>query len=76
MAIPCIDEANTHIFDQLQNIEEMFLHSNFHYFNLDSFVNLKSLLIRGYIQKDFNFDLFKNLANQLEHLGIYFQWRL
>ena len=37
---------------------------------MDSFVYLRRLFIRGKIKDDFNFDLFKNLSNQLVHLEI------
>lgn len=76
LAIPRtkIDDNNatlSHLFDQLQNIEELVLYSNFYYFNLDNFVNLKKLLLRGNIRDGFNFELLKNLYNQLDDLSIY-----
>lgn len=71
LSIPRIDENNaTRLFDQLQNIEDLILDGNLFCFNLDSFVNLRRLFIRGKIKDGFNFDLFKNLSNQLVLLSI------
>ena len=71
LIMPIIDENNTkELFDQLQNIEELRISGNFHYFNFDSLVNLKSILINGYFCDGFNFELFKNLFNQLNELHI------
>ena len=71
ISIPRIDEKNiTHIFEQIQNVEKLCLIGNLYYFNLDNLVNLKRLYIRGDICDGFNFELFKNLSNQLDHLFI------
>ena len=71
LIIPRIDENNTsRIFDQLQNIEELKLSGNLHNFNLDSFVNLRCLSLCGYIKDGFNFELIKNLPNQLDTLVV------
>lgn len=71
LIIPRIDESNTsRIFDQLQNIEELKLNGNLHNFNLDSFVNLRGLSLCGKINDGFNFELFKNLSNQLDKLTL------
>ena len=55
-----------------QSLQELELYGNFYYFNLDNFVNLKILSIDGTIDESFNFELFKNLCNQLESLTISF----
>ena len=55
-----------------QSLQELELYGNFSYFNLDNFVNLKILSIDGTIDESFNFELFKNLCNQLESLSISF----
>ena len=66
-----IDEnITTKLCDQLTNIEQLSLCGNLSYFNLDSLFNLKSLFLEGTINENFNFDLFKNLCIQLEHLSI------
>ena len=66
-----MDESNlTMILDQVQHVETLFLNGNFFYFNLDNFVNLKELLLQGTVEENFNFELFKNLCNQLEDLKI------
>ena len=66
-----IDEnITTKLCDQLRNIEQLSLSGDLSYFNLDDFVNLKSLVLKGVINDDFNFQLFKNLCNQLEQLSI------
>ena len=57
---------------QSQNIQILHLHGKFSYFNLDNFVNLKTLYLIGTIDESFNFKLFKNLCNQLESLRIKF----
>lgn len=71
LSIPRIDEKNTtHIFEQIQNVEKICIIGDLYYFNLDNLVNLKRLYIRGNICDGFNFELFKNLSNQLDHLSI------
>ena len=71
LIMPIIDENNTkELFDQLQNIEELHIGGDFHYFNFDSLVNLKSIIINGSICDGFNFELFKNLYNQINELHI------
>ena len=54
------------------NIEELYLNGDFSNINLDNFVNLKKLALRGNLLDEFNFDLFKNISNQLEDLEIAF----
>ena len=39
---------------------------------MDKFINLKKLSLYGNISQSFNFELLKNLSNQLEHLMIHF----
>ena len=51
-------------------IQEVCLFGNLSYFNLDNFVNLRVLEISGDINEKFNFELFKNLCNQLENIKI------
>jgi hypothetical protein len=72
MCIKCKIDENlmTRILKQIPTIEELNLHGNFSYFNLDSLFNLRKLSIAGYIDKSLNFELFKNLCNQLENLKI------
>ena len=60
----------TKILEQVSNIQELYLEGYLSYFNSDSFVNLKQLSIDGDIDEKFNFELFKNLCNQLEALTI------
>ena len=60
----------TKLLDQLHDIEQLNLHGNYSYFNLDNFVNLKTLILEGTIKEDFNFKLFKKLCIQLEDLTI------
>ena len=55
-----------------QSLQELDLYGNFFYFNLNNFVNLKSLSLDGTIDDSFNFELFKNLCYQLESLRISF----
>ena len=69
-----IDEQILTIFlDKLLTIEELSLDGNFSNFNLDHLVNLKWLSLNGIIKEDFNFELFKNLCNQLEELFFTFK---
>lgn len=72
LSVHRIDENITHIFDQMQYIEELSLHANLNYFNLDNLVNLSRLCIGGNLCNDFNFELFKNLSKQLEQLTFFF----
>lgn len=54
------------------NIEKLHLSDTFSNINLDYFVNLKNLSLYDNLMDDFNFDLFKNICNQLEELEISF----
>ena len=72
LSVHRIDENITHIFNQMQYIEELGLHANLNYFNLDHLVNLSKLIIGGDLCDDFNFELFKNLSKQLEQLTFFF----
>ena len=55
----------------MSNIQELNLDGNFSYFNLDNLVNLRVLSLSGDIEKKyFNFELFKDLCNQLEDIKI------
>ena len=59
------------VVNQVPNIQELYLNGQLSYFNLDNFVNLKELLLAGSIEdENFNFELFKNLCNQLETIKI------
>ena len=58
------------LFDKLPSIQHLCLTGRFSHFNLDSLVNLKSLSLTGQPNKDFNFDLFKNICNKLVVLRI------
>lgn len=58
------------ILDQFQSIEKLNLFGKFPYFNLDKLINLKQIILMGDIKENFNFELFKNLYNQLEKLLI------
>ena len=63
-------DSSTKLFEIFPNIESLNLHGKFSNINLDRFVNLKKLSIYGLLSNDFNFDLFKNICNQLEYLKI------
>lgn len=54
----------------MQNIEELFLYGKLYYFNLDNLVNLRRLTLSGLTYDGFNFELLKNLSNQLDELKI------
>ena len=59
----------TRLSNQVPNIQELYLIGEFSYFNLDNFANLRVLILGGSINNkkyNFNFELFKNLCNQLE----------
>lgn len=67
-----INETNTKpLFDQLQTIEKLFLYGKLYYFNLNNLVNLRRLILSGSTSDCFNFELLKNLPNQLDELAIY-----
>lgn len=73
LSITCTIDENilAPILEQLPHIEELALDGNLSHFNLDSLSNLKSLSLYGTLDtKSFNFDLFKNLCNQLENIQI------
>ena len=66
-----IDEKTvTRLLDKVPHIQELYLGGNLCYFNLDSLVNLRVLSLFGVTEKNFNFELFKNLCNQLESIKI------
>ena len=59
------------IYDYLSYIQILILNATYLCeFSLDRFVNLTALVIVGNIQDDFNFSLFDNLCNRLEHLAL------
>ena len=64
------DDIVTRLLDQVPHIEELQFGGRLSYFNLDSLVNLKVLSLSGFIKDNFNFELFKNLCNQLESIKI------
>jgi len=60
----------TRLLDQVPHIQELHLAGNLSYFNFDNFDNLTVLSLSGDIKENFNFELFKNLCNQLEAITI------
>lgn len=60
------------LLDQIQCIEELSLSGYLNYFNVDNLVNLKAVCLSGLLSEDFNFEIFKNISNQLEDLAFYF----
>jgi hypothetical protein len=56
--------------DYLPNIETLTLNGTYSNLNLDNLKHLKNLYLIGYLMDDFNFDLFKNICNQLEEISI------
>ena len=58
------------LLDKLPTVEKLTLIGRFSDFNLDNLFNLEKLSIKGLLNNDFNFDLFKNLRNQLTYLYI------
>lgn len=59
-------------FERLPNLKSLTLEGNLSYFNLDKLVNLEYLSLSGNIMNKFNFEIFKNLCNQLTGLTIGF----
>ena len=72
LSMPCAVDENiiSQLLDQVLHIEELRLYGYFSHFNLDHLVNLKKLFLVGTINESFNYDLLKNLCNQLELLKI------
>ena len=67
----CINkDIVTSVLNQVPFIQELCLQGNLFYLNLDNLVNLRKLSLSGYIKENFNFELFKNLCNQLESIKI------
>ena len=66
------NDMSTKLFETCPNIEKLCLSGKFSNINLDNFVNLKKLRLCGDLSVEFNFDLFKNICNQLEELWIGF----
>ena len=67
LMISCTIDENilSKLLENVQYIEQLFLTGNYSYFKLDSLYNLKLLSLAGTITESFNFELFKNLCNQL-----------
>lgn len=65
-------ELQTKILDNCPNIEKFGLAGNNLYnFNLDSFIYLREFSLSGYINDDFNFDIFnETICKRLEKLSI------
>lgn len=72
LTMSCSIDENiiSQLLDQVPHIQELRLFGNFSHFNLDHLVNLKQLLLLGTINENFDYDLLKNLCNQLEILKI------
>ena len=70
----CLIDENilSGLLGQVQHIQELCLDGGFSYFNLDNLVNLRVLKLSDDIEKNFNFELFKNLCQQLEDIKISF----
>ena len=63
--------SNIQFLDYLPTIEYLALNGLLSNFNLDRLIKLKNLSLIGFIDKEFNFDLFKNrLCFQLEQIWI------
>ena len=58
------------LFDQLPNIQKLALIGDFSYFSLDNLIHLEELYLRGFINEDFNLDLFKSVCSHLTDLSI------
>ena len=67
---PINSEIHVKLFDQLPNIQKLTLIGKFSNFNLDNLFSLQELSLKGSLDKEFNYDLFKNLCNQLIDLSI------
>ena len=61
---------STQIFVHLSNIKKLEIKGIFSDINIDDLVNLEKLSISGSIDKNFNFDLLKNVCNHLKELTI------
>ena len=72
LSMSCTIDENiiSQLLDQVSHIEHLHLFGYFSHFNLDHLVNLKKLLLLGTINESFDYDLLKNLCNQLEILKI------
>ena len=81
--LPCLENlqfgvnsknTNFTIYSNYANysLQYLDLSGNLSYFNLNNFIKLTSLRLDGSILETFNFELFKNLCNQLESLEITF----
>ena len=70
ISCPIDENIIRQLFDSVPHIERLFLCGTFSHFNLDCFLNLKLLSFKGSINESFNFELFKNLCNQLTILNI------
>ena len=66
------NDMSTNLFEVFPNIEELHLRGQFSNINFDGFANLKKLKLSGNLLNSFNFDIFKNICNQLEEINIDF----
>lgn len=67
---PINSDIQLKLFDQMPNFQKLTLIGHFSYFNLDKIFLLPELSLKGLLYGDFNFDLFKNLCNELTDLSI------
>ena len=63
-------ELHSFIFDHFPNIEELSLKGKLFNFNLDNLHCLNSIKFDGTFMYDFNWDILKNICNQLEKIVI------
>ena len=67
---PFDSTIQANVFDRLPSIQKLTLTGDFGNFNLDNLVHLNELSLNGRLNNDFNYDLLKNIWNQLTKLWI------
>ena len=67
-----INENLSLVFERVRSITSLNLKGCLSNFNFDSLVNLRSLRLNGNINEDFNYDLLKNVCNDLQAFESHF----
>lgn len=67
---PINSDIQIRLLDRLPTVKKQTLTGRLSNFNLDNLVCLQDLSLDGLLENDFNYDLFRNLSNQLTNLSI------
>lgn len=58
------------LLEQLPSVKKLTLYGRLSNFHLDNMIHMRELSLKGFLDNDFNYDLFKNICNQLTDISI------